>query len=404
MPRTRTKFLVPSSVRYSTGDLPSIRASRSAESSRAVRIFNPPGASQSTPSRYASFNAAKDAASASASVGRRTPLSSRWLRQNARSNGRIPDTRRLRIEEYWAIRSVKNVLGADIALHDGDVRYRESICDLADRGRDVRISVRGDRADRTRSAAHGIAHGGRTSRRFPRGPPSHHGCGPAPLRQPPRMAHRSCHREVRPSTADIAPAAGIPSQTCAAFVPRQEPSAQASDRYPPRDRTRRPRPPRVSGGACQSATTRNFGNARFTQYLAAWQIDAKHVAGDATAQLGYGDIVARFHQAHIDERGADVVYGFNHLARPVGNRQYARIEGSSQMDFTEHRIATKRWTQSLCARLCARWDRTRTPGRVPARADTQFGGFRRRRAKDRHSGPPRCRHRCTRSWKIRQRS
>src|SRR5713101_2511872 len=85
----RTRALAASS-RYSTGDLPSMRASSSPGSRVAARSSNAAGASQVTRDRYGCTNASKQCKKPSRALGTQADFSSMWLRQNARSKAGSP--------------------------------------------------------------------------------------------------------------------------------------------------------------------------------------------------------------------------------------------------------------------------------------------------------------------------
>ena len=118
--RRTTSFA--SSVRYSTGDLPSIRARNSAGSSWAARCSSIAAGSQSTPPRYDSASASNDASSSRSDGRHPQRLQQQVIQAKRQIECRITEPRAFGIEKDRAVRAEKDVLRADVAVHDGQPR------------------------------------------------------------------------------------------------------------------------------------------------------------------------------------------------------------------------------------------------------------------------------------------
>ena len=187
------------SVTYSTGDLPSTRASSSPGSSAAVRASSA-GQGSHVDVRPVGARPARETSPRNSArhCGRHTPFSSRWLSTNARSNAGIAVPRAFGVEDHRAGRADQDVLRAEVAVHQHPPGARRRGDQRQQPRAEVRMRARGRHEigvepDRVEQRV------GREARRDVRaGRPSPRGCGRAT--SPTCAGHRD---RPRPSASSV---------------------------------------------------------------------------------------------------------------------------------------------------------------------------------------------------------
>ena len=118
--KRRTVFFERSSVRYSTGDLPSMRARNSAGSRCAARCSSVAAGSQSTPRdmRRPSRRTTRAALRGGWNPQR---LQQQMVEAKGQIEGGVAEPRALGIEEDRTARAKKNIFRADVAVHDREL-------------------------------------------------------------------------------------------------------------------------------------------------------------------------------------------------------------------------------------------------------------------------------------------
>ncbi len=239
--KARTASRSRSSVRYSTGDLPSIRASNSAGSSAAVRRSSVAPRFPCDVGPVALDQRGVRVEAASAVRGPPRALQQQVVQDEREVERGIAEPGAFGVEDHRPLGADQEVLGTEVAVDEHPSRRRGRRDQPSQRVREVGDAPGRSPPGRARGGSRGTAHRwrthapGRHDRRWRRG------CGRGRRRRRGRPGCRSCRRAAATSRPDSAPAGASSSRR----------------RRPPRRRRGSPGRPR---GRCR-ATARNHATS-----------------------------------------------------------------------------------------------------------------------------------------------